>query len=150
MATRATYTFRKESKYDWQKRPDVHCYIHYDGYPQGAATYFKCMSDLLSVRNDPDKNLAAGLRGGAVEQFLRANPLAELTGSADQHCDTEFHYDIFEGYNSDTRQHEVLITAYEFKWSPKDEEHKKVQFFHGFVDQFIEAYPWEKAATAHN
>jgi hypothetical protein len=55
-------------------------YIHHDGYPSGAASYFYSMALL-------DK-------GGLVERFIRANDGASLTPSHDAHGDTEYQYTV--------------------------------------------------------
>lgn len=79
MATRATYCFHPAPG---SFRPKVTFYIHYDGYPSGAADYFQAMLDC------PNK------RGGLADQFIRANECAELTGGHDVHGDTEYRYDV--------------------------------------------------------
>lgn len=74
MATRATYSIlRNKSRYNF--------YIHYDGYPDGAATYFAAMLNNSKGHVTP-------------ESFIRANKRAELTEYT--HGDTEFHYDLEE------------------------------------------------------
>jgi hypothetical protein len=79
MATRATYTINEHEK------GEFHFYIHWDGYPEGAANYFRQM--LLAMED-------AKNRGGFIENFIRANHLAELTEGRDAHGDTEFHYNL--------------------------------------------------------
>lgn len=69
MSTRATYVIGGTA-----------FYIHYDGYPAGAARYLGAM-----VRH-PNK------RGGLAEAFLRANELAEFTEGHEAHGDTEYRY----------------------------------------------------------
>lgn len=78
MSTRATYTIINESD-----RTSISFYIHYDGYPAGAATYMH-------------KALFTDCKGGFAEAFLRANPEAEFTPGKDAHGDTEHHYTITE------------------------------------------------------
>lgn len=75
MGTRATYLFKNhyENKQTF--------YIHWDGYPEGAAQYF---IEALRCENK---------RGGLGNMFLRGNPCAEITVSHDRHADTEFQYD---------------------------------------------------------
>jgi hypothetical protein len=80
MATRATYTIHTKD------RTQYSFYIHWDGYPAGAAQYIKAA--LLHTQNN---------RGNIADAFLRANSNAELTPSKDAHGDTEFHYFIEEG-----------------------------------------------------
>ena len=76
MATRATYQFNS-------KNPEVTTtvYIHYDGYPQGAAYYF-----YQTLLNPSSGNLAT--------QFIKANNQAEITKSHEAHGDTEWQYTI--------------------------------------------------------
>jgi hypothetical protein len=73
MSTRATYLVNGQA-----------FYIHYDGYPAGAAHYFASM---LSLENT---------RGGWPCMFLRANDQAEFTSGHDDHGDTDFRYDLDE------------------------------------------------------
>lgn len=77
MGTRATYLFEAGDF-----TPATCFYIHYDGYPEGAAAYFRAM---LNERNT---------RGGMPCQFLRANALAEFTASHRAHGDTEYRYTV--------------------------------------------------------
>lgn len=73
MGTRATYSIEKEnSKYG--------IYIHWDGYEEGAASYFAEMLKLSNGRISP-------------EFFLRANQGAQLT-KPESHADTEYHYEL--------------------------------------------------------
>lgn len=86
MSTRATYQFRNRSN---QFEPATTIYIHYDGYPTGAAVY---LWNLLHVENK---------RGCLATQFIRANDLAELTKSHETHSDTEYRY-TFVTYQKQT------------------------------------------------
>ena len=76
MATRATYQFKS------QHSPVVTCYVHWDGYLEGAAAYFW---DMISCGNE---------RGGLACRFIRGVSLAEITRSHDAHSDTEYRYDL--------------------------------------------------------
>jgi hypothetical protein len=83
MYTRATYLFEAGNHVQ-----AVCFYIHYDGYESGAAGYFAAM-------------LSKGLtRGGWAGSFVRANELAEFTGSHASHGDTEYRYtvSVFDGH----------------------------------------------------
>ncbi len=79
MSTRATYQFKADKK-DYSAGATI--YIHYDGYPEGAAAYFHAML------------IAENQRGGLVTRFIRANELAELTDSHEAHGDTEYRYTV--------------------------------------------------------
>lgn len=76
MSTRATYLFTSRD------HVPVSIYIHYDGYPSGAAAY------LWAAHHH------ANTRGGMAAQFVRANDLAEFTGGHDSHGDTEYRYTL--------------------------------------------------------
>jgi len=89
MATRATYTFKSDFG-------DKHIYIHWDGYPEGAAQYFQKM---MEIREEQRQSLS-DLRGGLTEQFIRANRGAEFTSHWEDHGDTEWHYEISGGSNA--------------------------------------------------
>ena len=73
MATRATYEFHEPDK------EPVWVYIHWDGYPQGAARYFS----LWLKKEDP-----------TVLAFLKANRQGEVTEGRDAHGDTEYRYTV--------------------------------------------------------
>jgi len=77
MATRATYEF--ESEHACTRRTTL--YIHWDGYPAGAALYLY-------------KALSEDVRGGMPERMIRANDGAELTENHELHGDTEFRYTV--------------------------------------------------------
>ena len=53
MSTRAVYTF---ANFEANNFKDKHVYVHYDGYPEGAAKYFEDMVHFadLSEPSDPD------------------------------------------------------------------------------------------------
>ena len=100
MSTRATY-----------KIGDVCYYIHYDGYPEGAAKYFKAMRD------------CENMRGGYAERFIRANDLAQFIEGHDAQGDTEFQYTL----NENNR-----LTAVEARTGHA--------IFIGQLDEFIEEF----------
>ena len=105
MSTRATY-----------KINGIYFYIHYDGYPDGAAVYFH--NALLYQHK----------RGGLAAQFIRANDLAEFTESHEVHGDTEFRYDL-QGEN---------LTVYSNHWTETDGDCWSCSFS-GSVYAFINA-----------
>ena len=105
MATRATYEFNSNDS-----RTTV--YIHWDGYPTGAAVYLYNM-----IMNTSKGDLAT--------QFIRANKEAEITESHQRHGDTEYQYTItgndlhatikasrtkvIAGFNSDVRTNQTYF-----------------------------------------
>lgn len=80
MSTRAIYQFKWGGEYEWQQNTAT-IYIHHDGYPEGAATYFYRMLCMPS-------------KGNLATQFIRANDGAELTDDHEIHGDAEYRYDI--------------------------------------------------------
>lgn len=113
MSTRATYTIIDKKR---GKVERAHYYIHYDGYPDGAAEYFKKFAEYKNKR------------GGAICQFLRAVDLAEFTDDPDLHGDTEFHYEI--------NAVDMSLKAYSMEWdSPK-----RTLFFFGGMEEFLNKY----------
>lgn len=76
MSTRATYQITCDNG------QIITYYIHSDGYPKGAANYFKKMND-CSIENTC-----------YAARFLIANQKAEITISHDVHGDTEFQYTL--------------------------------------------------------
>lgn len=75
MSTRATYQFNSELA-------TVTYYVHYDGYAEGAAQYFR------------EAMLHENQRGGLASAFIRANDYAEVTGGHDSHWDTAFRWTV--------------------------------------------------------
>ena len=93
MSTRATYQFRSSREANFgHSHPTVTFYIHYDGYPDGAACY---LADAVLYT-------AKDCHGGLVANFLRANPLAEFTDSHEIHGDTEWRYTVTRVKDAET------------------------------------------------
>lgn len=104
MATRATYRFT-----------NTYIYIHYDGYPEGAANYFY-------------QTIISPSKGNFATQFIRAVPSAEITSSHAIHGDTDYRYDITgTGPNATIEAYARL---------GKEWRH----FFNGTLYQFISTY----------
>jgi len=72
MSTRATYQIN-----------DITLYIHHDGYPEGAAHYFRLA---LAYKEKIPRGLA--------EAFIAVNDRAEITPCHDHHGDTEYRYTV--------------------------------------------------------
>jgi len=109
MSTRATYRFIPA---DRRFKPAITLYVHHDGYPEGAANY---------------------LQGAFyVEEFIRKNSRAEITLNHEVHGDTEYRYDII---NADSR---VGRTINAYKREGYGNDAAWIQFFDGFINQFIE------------
>ena len=77
MSTRATYQFSNTSL----AGEDVTVYIHYDGYPLGAAGYFLAA---MNEKMDSGKPL--------LEAFITANDGALITRDHEAHGDTDYRY----------------------------------------------------------
>lgn len=105
MSTRATYHFDN----------NIVVYIHYDGYPAGAASYFYAM-------------LADG-RGNFATKFIRQNELAELTNG--HHGDEEYYYEL---------SGDGQLSAYKYHYLPFCDYRKTSHFFEGSVYDFIRQY----------
>lgn len=112
MSTRATYGFSSD-----RRKKQQFIYIHYDGYPTGAAVYF--YNALLHVGG-----------GNFATVFIRANPNAELTDSHEIHGDTEYKYDV-TGYGP-----KAQIEAYKISLLGD----RAVCFFSGLLHEFISRY----------
>lgn len=117
MSTRATYQFKNNG---WSGL-DTTVYIHHDGYPEGAAHYFKAACD--SERS-------------GVEGFIAANERAEITQSHEIHGDTEYRYTFNKGKLSATKR--IDFTD---EW---------VEFYNGTVYDFIAKYISEIPAPNKN
>lgn len=101
MSTRATYRFTEREEHE-RFRFSTTIYIHTDGYPTGAATYF------YEALSNPSK-------GDLATQFIRAIASAELTKSPEVHGDTEYHYEV-EGYGP-------LAALKAYKWDRDWRDH---------------------------
>lgn len=84
MGTRATYQFKSEHK------PTVTVYVHWDGYPRGAASYFADAQAVEQSKRIKRKHFT-------VESFISAVEGAEITESHEVHGDTEYRYTIENG-----------------------------------------------------
>lgn len=109
MGTRATYQFGNG------RRGTHTIYIHWDGYPDGAAMYFYRM--LLN----PSK-------GCMATQFIRANEHAELTSGHDAHGDTEYQYTLI-GHGPDATLTAKGIAA----WDNRNFNGIYIGPLHGFI-----------------
>lgn len=78
MATRATYQLPTENA------GPLTLYVHWDGYPAGAAVYFAA-----TVLRANGKRITA-------ESFIRAVDGAKVTGGHNAHGDTEYQYTLRE------------------------------------------------------
>lgn len=121
MATRATYLISS----DYGKT--MCFYIHYDGYPQGAARYFQNMLTCINPRS------------GYAGRFFRANELAEFTDSHEAHGDTEYRYTLIKHNSSLGEKLKLLV-----KYRESFESEEWTTIFHGSLEDFIQEYSAKK------
>jgi len=127
MSTRATYSF--ESSHVGK----TVVYIHYDGYPEGAAGY------LYQTLIKPSK-------GNLATQFIRANEMAEITQSHDAHGDTDFQYHV-SGIGP-----EAEIKAYQLIGDQKDPIYvgKLHEFIHRYSKYLVNYHPFKMVQSSFN
>ncbi|KJU86019.1 hypothetical protein MBAV_001787 [Candidatus Magnetobacterium bavaricum] len=114
MSTRATYQFTGNTTID----PAVTIYVHYEGYPEGAAEYFQAM-----LKQE---------HGGLATKFMHAvdEDEAVLTLRHEAHGDTEYRYTITgDDYLT------ALVKVERDTWDT---------LFEGTLAEFIEQYPPEE------
>jgi len=126
MATRATYKF-----YNTQLTNSATVYIHYDGYPKGAAQYI----DNAMVADGDIKHPQII----TVERFIRYNEYAQITQSHSSHGDTDYRYDFHRNgeMSVSKRTIEKVGDEYEENWN---------LIFTGSIKQFLETYLAEQEA----
>lgn len=103
MSTRATYEF-----VDGEIKTYV--YVHYDNYPQGAASYF------YETLINPSK-------GNFATQFIRAIKGAEITQSHEYHGDTDYQY-VITGIGPKAHLNCICVQS-------------KASIFEGYLNEFI-------------
>lgn len=93
MSTRATYRIKEINSFG---NVSQYFYIHYDGYPEGAAVYFTQLLanfDALKEASLIGQHCLSWRRGKAIIAFGML-AYTEFTSDARDHGDTEFHYDL--------------------------------------------------------
>lgn len=135
MSTRATYTI-KQSRHGEIYTQNF--YIHYDGYPEGAAVYFY---NMIAAQNQG--------RGGLLFAFIRGNELVEMTNDPKAHADREFHYEI----DADRKVVTYWSKSFEDKEMIFEEELSIVDFINTFYDKEVTTYEngyiGEQIVTVH-
>ncbi len=112
MGTRATYNL-SAGRYNHQQ---VCFYIHWDGYPAGAASYFW---NMYQIKNE---------RGSYAGRFIRGNELAEFTLDHNEHGDTEYCYDLDEAGS---------LTASEWQFDERQWKIIYSGFWYDFINEFL-------------
>ena len=118
MSTRATYSFL-DNEYE-NSTVNTCIYIHYDGYPEGAALYFY-------------RTITKPSKGNFATRFVRANEQAEITKGHTVHSDTDYRYYVTGNglYAS--------VLAYRMTYGT-DSQKKKELIFMGTMKKFINKY----------
>lgn len=129
MSTRATYRFQDEFR-------DVTFYIHCDGYPEGAADYFRAMLDREGQMQSYNHGLA--------EVFFRANETAEITSGHEAHGDTEYRYDVGGPDATYQMRDGIRFNDAIRRLRAYDTDDEK-PFFDGTVDDFVAQYSEKRA-----
>jgi hypothetical protein len=85
-------------------------YIHWDGYPKGAAHY---IADAIGYRGDYEKTETL-----TAERFIRENEEAGLTTDHYAHGDTDYRYDFYRlgEMSVSKRTIERVGDEYEERW----------------------------------
>ncbi len=124
MSTRATYRF-----YDNYKRLDIYFYVHYDNYPDGAASYFQKMLNYIKESQ----------KSSYAEAFVRTNLHAYFTKNHDVHSDTEYQYNVIKGSIAEDNGYILQAFKFEYRQDQYDKEVRTPEkIFEGSVEDFIE------------
>lgn len=99
MSTRATYLFNNTAL----AGEPICVYIHHDGYPMGAAEYFR---KAMNEKMDGGKPL--------LEAFITANDGALITRNHEAHGDTEYRYTT-DGKNLQIEKREIVFNNNGYK-----------------------------------
>lgn len=134
MSTRACYGFTESETMGGNT---YWIYVHYDGYPEGAAAKFAnslCHAWILP-RFEADEFAAAFVAGNkGVPRKDNENTLlgghVRLTASPYSHCDIEYVYEVFQG----NKNSQLVIKAY------KADKFPDAPFFYGRLKDFIAEY----------
>ncbi len=137
MATRATYRIKEISYCCGIKQYALQCfYIHWDGYPEGAASYFKSMlENFASLGASADSVKKVHYKRGQAVLAFGMVPLADFTDEKEAHGDTEYHYDVL--YDHSSAAWHVCATKIS-RWGGDGRIDKEV--FNGSLHTFLEAY----------
>jgi len=125
MSTRATYTFSNTAL----AGEDITVYIHHDGYPMGAAEYF---------RKAMDEKLDSGRQ--LLEAFIAANDRAMITRCHEAHGDTDYRYTT-DGKQITVEHRKIEFTdkGYSENWNTITESS---------LDDFISEQAYKQEAVA--
>tara|TARA_R100001126_G_scaffold98785_1_gene73466 strand:- start:634 stop:1350 length:717 start_codon:yes stop_codon:yes gene_type:complete len=128
MSTRATYQFHHNDTF----KADTTIYIHSDGHPEGAAHYIYHalraaeVSDILKGKKEYF----------TVEDFIRNNIRAEITGHHATHPDTEYKYDFRNCAGNGLFSLGSSVTVHSRRYGEKWEQHS-----HSTIEEFLIQFP---------
>ena len=80
MGTRAIYTF---ANFETNKFKDKHIYVHWDGYPEGAAEYFESMVYFAELSEPSDPDLLNQFVYAIEDKGLNAKPQTNRLDAGD-------------------------------------------------------------------
>ena len=141
MSTRATYEFGGHT-----------IYVHYDGYPSGAAVYFLNM--VRSYEQTGRVQLGGDASGGYFYDFIRGNRLAVPSEGRDTHGDTEYHYQLHE--NGELGVWRISVEGWELFEQLKlwdfitRETGEVVSYFKKWGKTFVHTLPYFKLLSEQN
>jgi hypothetical protein len=140
MGTRATYRIKEASNdCGFNRSQSKYFYIHWDGYPEGAADYFKQMQnnlETLKVKHSFHKEEEFELKfGKAIIAFGMIGP-AEFTEDHEEHGDTEFQYNLFYSHKTDSWDVEVVEVK---RWN-EDRVVRESVIFDGTLNDFFDKF----------
>tara|TARA_A100001035_G_scaffold83369_1_gene64765 strand:+ start:865 stop:1590 length:726 start_codon:yes stop_codon:yes gene_type:complete len=131
MSTRATYQFHHNDTF----KADTTIYIHSDGYPEGAAHYI-----YLALRPTNENEFIWPIEDKkqyfTVEDFIRTNPKAEITGHHATHPDTEYKYDFRNCTGYGLFSLDSSVTVYSRRYGEKWKQHS-----HSTIEEFLIQFP---------
>ena len=122
MSTRAVYGFRDQHGI-------YHVYIHYDGYPTGAAQKFEALLK-SNCRWELPRFEADEFAAGFVAVNKDSAGSVRLTQGPEQHGDIEYYYIVYQP----SPQSGLYVEAYDISFDAFD---KKKLIFKGALDEFI-------------
>lgn len=144
MSTRATYRIKELTSEG--KSIIRYFYIHYDGYPEGAASYFEALLKHTTIVSEKQPYASLNidsfiLRPGKAITAFGLLAFAEFTQDHLEHGDTEYQYNLDFWH----RQNEWFVQAVKVdRWG--DDRVMCKEFYNGSLKDYIELFS-KKAVT---
>lgn len=136
MGTRAVYTFKSHNEI-------YHVYKHWDGYPEGAASFFAnavqyaWQGDRFEASDFAAAFIAGNKKKGGGDIYFTKGPKA--------HGDLEYVYEVYPN----KKTHERSIRAYEVDYNNEDKLTKR-KIFDGTMNEFIFEHGAQDTAEEHS